>query len=265
VIYQERSFFGINRVEAEPGGFHRLVNGTTTHGGQFVTAERRLEPVTYYDPSGPVGQVMARVPRASGSGRVAVLGLGSGGIACYAGAGERWTFYEIDPEVEQMARDPRLFTYLRDCPGRHEVVLGDARLSLAGAPERTFSLIVGDVFSSDAVPAHLLTREALALYRSKLTEDGVLAMHISNRYLDLEPVVASLASDAGLSCLTREEQRRAPVRVPGKIPSHWAVMAERPTALARLAADPRWHPCRRSPGERVWTDDFSNIVGALDP
>ena len=265
VIYQERSFFGINRVEAEPGGFHRLVNGTTTHGGQFVTAERRLEPVTYYDPSGPVGQVMARVPRASGSGRVAVLGLGSGGIACYAGAGERWTFYEIDPKVERMARDPRLFTYLRDCPGRHEVVLGDARLSLAGAPERAFSLIVGDVFSSDAVPAHLLTREALALYRSKLTEDGVLAMHISNRYLDLEPVVASLASDAGLSCLTREEQRRAPVRVPGKIPSHWAVMAERPTALARLAADPRWRPCRRSPGERVWTDDFSNIVGALDP
>nr|MBA3371524.1 hypothetical protein [Thermoleophilaceae bacterium] len=115
------------------------------------------------------------------------------------------------------------------------------------------------------VPAHLLTREALALYRSKLTEDGVLAMHISNRYLDLEPVVAALASDAGLSCLTREEQRRAPVRVPGKIPSHWAVMAERPTALARLAADPRWRPCRRSPGERVWTDDFSNIVGALDP
>ena len=265
VIHQKRSFFGINRVEARPGGFHRLVNGTTTHGGQFTTPKRRLEPVTYYDPSGPVGQIMARVPRGDGSGRVAVLGLGSGGLACYAGAGERWTYYEIDPEVERLARDPRLFTYLRDCPGRHDVVLGDARLSLAGAPERAFGLIVGDVFSSDAVPAHLLTREALALYRSKLTEDGVLAMHISNRYLDLEPVVAALASDAGLSCLTREEKRRAPVRVPGKIPSHWAVMAERPTALARLAADPRWRPCRRSPGERVWTDDFSNIVGALDP
>ena len=265
VIHQKRSFFGINRVEARPGGFHRLVNGTTTHGGQFTTPKRRLEPVTYYDPSGPVGQIMARVPRGDGSGRVAVLGLGSGGLACYAGAGERWTYYEIDPEVERLARDPRLFTYLRDCPGRHDVVLGDARLSLAGAPERAFGLIVGDVFSSDAVPAHLLTREALALYRSKLTEDGVLAMHISNRYLDLEPVVAALASDAGLSCLTREEKRRAPVRVPGKIPSHWAVMAERPTALARLAADPRWRPCRRSPGERVWTDNFSNIVGALDP
>jgi len=263
-LYQERSFFGINRVEAEPGGFHRLVNGTTTHGGQFTTPERRLEPVTYYDASGPVGQIMARVPRV-GSGRVAVLGLGSGGVACYARAGERWTFYEIDPKVERMARDPRLFTYLRDCPGRNEVVLGDARLSVARAPDRALGLIVGDVFSSDAVPAHLLTREALALYRSKLTRDGAIALHISNRYLDLEPVVAALASDAGLTCLTREEPRRARVRVPGKIPSHWTVMAERPAVLAKLASDPRWRPCRAAGDEPVWTDDFSNIVGALDP
>ena len=263
-LYQERSFFGINRVEAERGGFHRLVNGTTTHGGQFTGPRRRLEPVTYYDASGPVGQIMAGVPRGGGSGRVAVMGLGSGGIACYAGAGERWTFYEIDPKVERMARDARLFTYLRDCAGRNDVVLGDARLSLAGAPDGAFGLIVGDVFSSDAVPAHLLTREALALYRSKLTRDGAIALHISNRYLDLEPVVATLAADAGLTCLTREEPRRAPVRVPGKIPSHWAVMAERPAVLAKLAADPRWRRCRAPAGERVWTDDFSNIVSALD-
>ena len=262
VLYQERSFFGINRVEAQPGGFHRLVNGTTTHGGQY-TGERRLEPVTYYDPSGPVGQIMARVPR-SGAGRVAVLGLGSGGLACYAGASERWTFFEIDPKVERMARDPRLFTYLRDCPGRHEVVLGDARLSVAGAPDRAFGLIVGDVFSSDAVPAHLLTREALALYRSKLTPDGALALHISNRYLDLEPVVAALAADAGMTCLGRDEPRRARVGVPGKLPSHWTVLAERRGTLAGLSSDPRWRPCRREADDRVWTDDFSNIVGALD-
>ena len=264
VLYQERSFFGINRVEAQPGGFHRLINGTTTHGGQY-TGERRLEPVTYYDPSGPVGQIMARVPRGSGAGRVAVLGLGSGGLACYAGASERWTFFEIDPKVERMARDPRLFTYLRDCPGRHEVVLGDARLSVAGAPDRAFGLIVGDVFSSDAVPAHLLTREALALYSSKLTADGALALHISNRYLDLEPVVAALAADAGMTCLSRDEPRRERGRVPGKLPSHWTVIAERPAALGRVASDPRWRPCRREAGDRVWTDDFSNIVGALDP
>ena len=263
VLYQERSFFGINRVEAQPGGFHRLVNGTTTHGGQY-TGERRLEPVTYYDPSGPVGQIMARVPRGSGAGRVGVLGLGSGGLACYAGASERWTFFEIDPKVERMARDPRLFTYLRDCPGRHEVVLGDARLSVAGAPDRAFELIVGDVFSSDAVPAHLLTREALALYRSKLAAGGALAVHISNRYLDLEPVVAALAADAGMTCLGRDEPRRARVGVPGKLPSHWTVLADRPATLARLRSDPRWRPCRGEPGDRVWTDDFSNIVGALD-
>jgi hypothetical protein len=112
------------------------------------------------------------------------------------------------------------------------------------------------------VPVHLLTREAVALYRRKLAADGLLAMHVSNRFLDLEPVVGALARDGGLACLARQEPRRTPVRVPGKLPSHWTVLAERPATLARLAADPRWHRC--STDGSVWTDDFSNIVGALD-
>jgi spermidine synthase len=167
--------------------------------------------------------------------------------------------------VARMARDPRLFTYLRDCPGRREVVMGDARLSLAGASPNAYDLIVGDVFSSDAVPTHLLTREALALYRSKLRANGRIALHISNRYLDLEPVVAALAADAGLTCLARDEPRGAPAGAPGKLPSHWTVMAERPAALRGLAGDSRWQRCRGSRGVRAWTDDFSNIVGVLDP
>jgi spermidine synthase len=265
VLHQERSFFGVNRVEVAPGRFHRLVNGTTTHGGQFQTPERRLEPVTYYHASGPVGQIMARAGPSSRARRVAVLGLGSGGLGCYAGSDEHWTFFEIDPTVARMARDPRLFTYLRDCPGRREVVMGDARLSLAGASPNAYDLIVGDVFSSDAVPTHLLTREALALYRSKLRANGRIALHISNRYLDLEPVVAALAADAGLTCLARDEPRGAPAGAPGKLPSHWTVMAERPAALRGLAGDSRWQRCRGSRGVRAWTDDFSNIVGVLDP
>ncbi|MDQ4071329.1 MAG: fused MFS/spermidine synthase [Actinomycetota bacterium] len=264
VLYQERSFFGVNRVEAEPGGFHRLVNGTTTHGGQYRGPGRALEPTTYYHRSGPIGQFLTTVPRAGRTDRVAVLGLGGGGMACHARQGERWTFYEVDPTVERLARDPRLFTFLRDCPGRHEVVLGDARLSLAHARERAYGLIVGDVFSSDAIPVHLLTREAIRLYRSKLTADGVLALHISNRYLDLGPVAAALARDAGLACLSQAEPQAAARRVPGKAAAHWVLMTASPDRLGPVATDPRWRPCRSEPGAEVWTDDFSNIVEALD-
>ncbi|MBA3422160.1 MAG: fused MFS/spermidine synthase [Thermoleophilaceae bacterium] len=264
VLYQERSFFGVNRVEAEPGGFHRLVNGTTTHGGQYLSPGRALTPTTYYHPTGPIGQFMTTVPRAGRTDRVAVLGLGGGGMACHARAGERWTFYEIDPTVERMARDPRLFTYMRDCPGRRDVVLGDARLSLAGARDHSYGLIVGDVFSSDAIPVHLLTREAIRLYRSKLTTDGVLALHISNRYLDLGPVAAELARNAGLACLSQDEPAAAARRVPGKAAAHWVLMTRRPDRLGPVASDPRWRPCRREPGAALWTDDFSNIVEALD-
>jgi hypothetical protein len=264
VLDQERTFFGVNRVELQRGGFHHLINGTTTHGGQYTAPARRLEPVTYYHPSGPIGQVMAGVPRAEQSDHVAVLGLGSGALACYARSDERWTFYEIDPAVARMARDARLFTYLRDCPGRLDVVLGDARLSLREAPNGAFEVIVGDVFSSDAIPVHMLTREAMRLYRAKLTPRGVLALHISNRYADLEPVVGELARDAGLVCLAQAERPGGSLRAPTKIPSRWAVMARRPADLGRLTADPRWHPCRRSVGGRVWTDDFSNVVEALD-
>ena len=265
VLFQERSFFGVNRVEVQPGRFHVLVNGTTTHGGQFRDDPARARvPRTYYHPSGPIGQVMAEAPRARGSSRVAVLGLGTGALACYARAGEAWTFFEIDRTVERVARDPRLFTYLRDCPGRHRVELGDARLSLARAPDHSFRLLVADVFSSDAIPVHLLTREAVRVYRAKVVPGGLVAVHISNRYLDLEPVVAALARDARLVCAAQSEPRRALVSVPGKIPSRWVVMAARPRELGRLAADPRWRPCRAESGASVWTDDFSNLVGAFD-
>ena len=260
VLSQDRSFFGVNRVEAQAGGYHVLVNGTTTHGGQFVhDPDRALVPRAYYHPSGPIGQVMSEARRARGSRRVAVLGLGTGALACYARGDEEWMFFEIDRTVERIARDPRLFTYLRDCPGRHRVVLGDARLSLAHERNRGFRLIVADVFSSDAIPVHLLTREAIRLYRAKLVPGGLLALHVSNRYLDLGPVAGALARDARLDCLT--EWERDGVRVPGKVPSRWVVMAESGRNLGRLASDPRWRPCQG--GTRAWTDDFSNLVGAF--
>lgn len=251
-LFRERSFFGVLRVTASKDGeFHELINGTTVHGTQRRTPGRTLEPLTYYEPDGPVGQLMLNLDPAV-TKRAAVIGLGTGTMACYAGRGERWTFYEIDPTVERVARDPRLFTFLRDCPGRFDVVLGDARLSLARAAGPRYGLFVLDAFSSDAIPTHLLTREALLLYRSRLREGGVLAFHISNNYLDLEPVLGNLASDGGLVCVAQQGRT-----------SHWVAMAQHRSHLGAAGVDARWHDCRRAPGSAVWTDDFSNLVGAL--
>jgi hypothetical protein len=251
-LYQARSFFGVYRVTASPGGYtHSLTHGTTLHGTQSFQPGLTLTPLTYYQHEGPIGQLMGTL-RPAMSRRAAVIGLGTGSMACYARRGDRWTFYEIDPLVEHIARDPRLFTFLRDCPGRYDVVLGDARLSLSRAAGRRYGLIVLDAFTSDAIPIHLLTREALALYRSRLRGGGVLALHISNRYLDLEPVVARLAHDAGLACRAQQG-----------LESDWAAMAEHKRDLGSPSIDARWHDCWRG-GGTVWTDDFSNLFESFE-
>src|SRR6185503_15055802 len=195
IILQRRSFFGLYRVR-QMLEYNVLQNGTTTHGGQSRSPARRLEPITYYYKEGPLGQIFGNVASEIPLRRVAIVGLGTGTTACYGRKGERWTYYEIDPLVVLIARAPSLFTYIRDCPPTVDIVLGDARLSLAKAPDGEYDLIVLDAFTSDAIPAHLLTREALALYMRKLRPSGAVAFHISNRYVDLRPVLIALANDA---------------------------------------------------------------------
>jgi len=262
-LYRDRNFFGVYRVLASQGGdLHRLVRGPTIHGSQDLSPTRERTPISYYHRGSPIGRLLDALP-GSVTARVAVIGLGTGSIACYSEPGERWTFYEIDPQVERIARDPRLFTYLHVCPGALDVVLGDARLSLARAADERYGLIVADAFSSNAPPVHLLTREALALYRSKLRERGILAFNVSNTYLKLEPVLAALARDAGLACVAQEDRESARDGAPQTDSSEWVVMAEQRQDL-RAVADSRWHSCRHEPGAAVWTDDFSNLLGALE-
>jgi len=212
----------------------------------------------YYHRTGPAGQVFQDAPRPN----VAVVGLGAGSLASYAEPGQCWTYYEIDPAIEHIARDPRYFTYLRDCRASAvAVVLGDARLQLRTAPEQGYGLIILDAFSSDAIPMHLLTREALSLYRRKLTPDGVIAFHISNRYLDLAPVLGALARDAGLVSRVRHDANPSVTEQErGKSPSIWVVMAHRDADLGPLATDPLWVAPQDRPDAPVWTDDFSNII-----
>ena len=197
-LLAHRSFYGRYAVlnADQQGGYHALYHGSTLHGAQSLLHPR--EPLTYYHRAGPLGQIFAATAEKAGRRRVAVVGLGTGTVAAYGNAGEAWTFYEIDPGILKIARDPRYFTYLRDSPAHIDVVLGDARLSLTHAPPHAYDLIIVDAFNSDAIPVHLLTREALGVYLDKLAPGGIVALHLSNRYLELEPVVAALARERGL-------------------------------------------------------------------
>ena len=207
VIVRERNFFGVRTIEQPSSTTRSLVHGTTLHGNQVRAAGLPL-PTTYYHPASPIAQLISGAPPEM-TQRTAVIGLGTGTMAAHSRPGERWTFYEIDPAIARVASDPRYFTYLRDAPGSTDIVLGDARLSLQDARDGTYGLIVADAFSSDAIPTHLITREALALYFRKLTETGTLAFHVSNRYLDLKPVLGNLAREAGLACLVGSQDARA--------------------------------------------------------
>jgi hypothetical protein len=265
LLATERSFFGVHRVMLDKTeSHHLLLHGNTVHGIQSLVPERRLEPLSYYSTSGPIGQVFAMESKDNRDLPVGIIGLGTGSIACYGRPDQQFVFYEIDPLVERIARDHRYFTYLEDCPPQTSVVVGDARISLTRARDHYYGLIILDAFSSDAIPTHLLTKEALDLYLSKLASGGLLAFHISNRHLDLEPVLAQLARELDLVGLIQNDTEVTDhERANGKEPSRWIVMARQVGDLGSLTSDPRWQPVQASGLRRVWTDDFSNVLETL--
>jgi hypothetical protein len=265
-LHQERTFFGVVRVTIDPTGqFHQLVHGSTIHGRQRRGGVARDEPLSYYHPLGPAGDIFRAAGAGAATRTVAVVGLGAGSLCAYARPGEEWVFYEIDATVERIARDPAYFTFWRDCRAeRRSVVRGDARLRLAEAGDHRHGMLVVDAFGSDAIPVHLVTREALALYRRKIAPGGWLVFHISSRHVDLRPVLASLARDAGLVGRARDdlvlssEERRL-----GRDPSRWVVMAEAPSDLSALAERAGWQRLVADRRIRPWTDDFSDLWSAL--
>jgi hypothetical protein len=264
-LYAERSFFGVRRITEErdhPGRFYQLVHGNTVHGRQRQDPTGRPEPLSYYHPTGPIGQVFHALSPRWENAQVGVIGLGVGALAWYAEPGQEWTFYEIDPAVKRIAENTAYFRFLSTCRAPYRIDLGDARLRLREAEEGSYDLLVLDAFSSDAVPVHLLTREALRLYLEKLKPEGVLAFHLSNRYLDLKRVAAALAADAGLACLYQDDFDTGPDDS-GNDPSQWVVMARSASDFGALARGVRWAPPQARPGMRVWTDDFSNLLGVV--
>jgi hypothetical protein len=264
-LHAERTFFGAYRVTFDPaGGARSLSHGTTLHGRQGIEAARRHEPLTYYHRTGPFGRLLEAVPRLREPGEVAAIGLGVGTLAAYVRPEQHWTFYEIDPAVERIARDDRYFTFLNDCGSQCHVALGDARLSLAARTGAQYQLIALDAFSSDAIPMHLLTQEAMDVYLSRLAPHGVLAVHVSNRHLRLDGLVGRLAAARGLVALEMRDLLRSDDWPKDKTPSHWLVLARAREDLGTLTRDAAWTAPPAGPGEPLWTDDFSNILDVLE-
>lgn len=266
VLEKRRSFFGVHSVlKDKTGRFHVLMHGTTIHGAQYTAPEKRRELTSYFHRDNPLGQMFSALGTKHRFRRVALVGLGAGTAACYRQPGQEWIFFEIDPVVVRLATDTRYFSFLADCAPGARIVLGDGRLSLTAVPDRFFDLIIIDVFSSDAIPVHLITREALALYVRKLRDGGIVTIHITNQFIDLTPVLANLTAAAGLAALIPgprfmlqlDDDRFA------RMESHWVAVAQTPEDLAALETAEGWVRMPQRSAARLWTDDFSNILGAL--
>ena len=265
-----RSFFGVHKiVDGDDGMFRILMHGTTEHGAQQFRDEEgraltgRPEPLTYYHAQSPMAQGIAAVrARKNGPLRVGVVGLGTGTLACHVEPGDTWRFYEIDPAVVQISRTEARFTYLAQCAPNVPIVLGDARLTLADAPDGAYDVLVVDAFSSDAIPVHLLTREAMAIYKAKLAPGGIALVHVSNRHMELASVVAAIAEANGLIARAIDSDVGAD-DANHKFSSHLVAVARADADFGALAQGDEWKIQRPDPGQWVWTDDYTNIVGAI--
>ena len=269
VLDTERSFFGVSRVTNSPDGRYRyMIHGGTLHGIQSLDAARSREPLAYFTKAGPVGEIFRAAQARMPQGDWAIVGLGAGAMACYLQPGQTLTYYEIDPLVVRLAKDPRYFTFMEQCAPKAVTVLGDARLKLSHAPDAHYGLIVLDAFSGDSIPMHLLTREALALYERKLAPGGLIAFHISSNYLRLWPTLGDLAADAHLVCLFKNDTDVSQKEMDeGKTASIWVVMARSEADVAGLRAEKTssspWVPLHARAGAKVWSDEYSNMLSLI--
>lgn len=264
LVVRERGFYGVLRVRTDADEkFYYLDHGHICHGQQRRNENPAVRdvPLIYYHPDSPIGQVFQAWPGRADRQAVAVVGLGVGSLAAYGEPGQDFTFFEIDPAVERIARDANYFTYLADSRADCRVVLGDARLSLDREPDGRYGLIAIDAFSGDAIPVHLLTHESLKLYLRKLSADGIAAFHISNQFLDLAPVLGNLVKELGLVGLDQVQDVTREELAEGKSPSHWVVVAQRREDLQWLAGDARWQPLAARPELPLWTDDYTSLWG----
>jgi len=283
-----RSFFGVHKIAEQGNGNYRvLMHGTTIHGAERITpddedeeenagdgekkpAEQPAElggppkPLTYYWDGSPMAQTIeAARQKNGGKARIAVIGLGSGSLACQTKPGDTLTYYEIDPMIVRIARDKSIFSFLTSCAPDARIVIGDARLTLDDTPDASYDVIIVDAFSSDAIPIHLLTREAMALYAKKAAPNGIIVMHLSNRHLELASVVAGIADANGLVTRLDDTETEGTDDDRYLFESTVAAVARRDEDFGVLTQSKFWVPLKPDPKQWVWTDDYSNIVGSV--
>lgn len=264
-----RSFFGVHKiVVTPPGQYHVLMHGTTIHGAEKFQNDDgtpisgRPEPITYYHKDGGIGQAIAAIRERKGAPlRAAVIGLGAGTLTCASELGETWKFFEIDRSMVDTARDPKFFTYIRSCEPDLKPVIGDARLTFAREPDGIYDLIIVDAYSSDAIPIHLATREAMKIYKDKLAPQGAVVMHVSNRHLELSSVVVGIADANDLkSWVYSEDSGRDGEYI---FSTSVVVSAREEADVGKLASSDEWEETEADEKQRVWTDDYSNVLGAV--
>ncbi|MBS2015512.1 MAG: fused MFS/spermidine synthase [Deltaproteobacteria bacterium] len=271
LIHKERDFFGTLKVRTvDDGKFRILMFGTTIHGAQYTDPALARSPIINFHPSGPAGDLLGPLPgdpeyATAPPRRMGVIGLGIGGLTGYARPGDQWTYFELNPAIVRVAKEH--YTLLSTLPERatFDVEVGDARLRIRdGAPAR-FDVLVMDAFSSDAIPVHLMTREAIAVNVRAMVPGGLLIAHVSNRHLSLAPVVAALAKDAGLHAIVRWDGKVTPEQKKEfKELSLWTAMSADPKVLDAIKAkNPNWKTLEPPPGQKVWTDDYADVLGAM--
>lgn len=259
-VFEDRSFFGVHSVYSSEG-YRVYKNGTTVHGWQRESEYgARPTPLSYYHPEGPMAQVITS-DFGKQSSSIGIVGLGTGALACYRQPSQNWDFFEIDATVDQIARDPSLFTYLSECTPDSETHLGDARIVLKQKPF-AFDILVLDAYSSDAIPLHLITREAVEMYTSRLTDDGVLVFHITNRFYDLVQPLARIADSLNLTAAHQrlavgEEQVET-----GAATSSVVILSPDKSRIESFVQDGNWQVVETD-GAQPWTDDKANLLSAL--
>lgn len=260
-LFIERNFFGIHRISIDSEQqYLQLYQDTTLHGTQRLDQRDRCYPLTYYHPSGPIGQMFRVFYNDTTKKRVAAVGLGTGSLACYGREDQEWTFFEIDPTIVALNQSGEAFTYLVNSSPDTKVILGDARLSLSKEKNVQYDFIILDAFSSDAIPLHLITQEALDLYLTRLSPTGIIAFHTSNRHLDLPRVLANLALNRNLHAIIEYDSNTG---YPGKTSSEWVLIARKKEYFDALNRSPFWKPLYSDLNTPVWTDDYSNIFSIL--
>ena len=264
VILMQRNFYGALRVREQGGGEHqirRLLHGVILHGEQLTRAPDRLEPGSYYSRSSGVGLAIA-VKQENGPVRIGVVGLGAGTLSAYGRAGDTVRFYELDPDVVKISHSQ--FTYLNSSPATLQFVIGDARLSmereLAARQPQRYDVLAIDAFSSDSIPVHLITREAIEVYRRELAPGGIVAVHISNRFLDLKPVLANIGAATGMTVRLVAD---SPAEETGASSTDWVLMAENDVPFADPKLADRVEPLEANPAYSLWTDQFNNLLEVL--